>query len=93
MITLIKHRQIMGNDKPGFSIVDAKVTAGKVVAGAFGAKFDRIWHEGAKKPIKIKSILWQYAHKPSKEELERRYILNKNTVFTEPKQIIREIFS
>jgi hypothetical protein len=93
MITLIKHRQIMGDDKPGFSIVDAKVTPGKVVAGAFGSKFDRVLHKGTKKPIKIKSILWQYAHKPPKEALEKRYILNKKTVFTEPKQIVKEIFS
>lgn len=93
MITLIKHKRIMGNDKPGFSIVDAKVTAGKIVAGAFGSRFDRIWHEGGKKPIKIKAILWQYAHKPSKEDLEKRYILSKKTVFTDPKKIIREVFS
>ena len=92
MITLIKHDKIIHNSGTGFSIVEAKVTLGKLIGKGFNSKFDRVFHEGDKKAIKIKSILWQYGEKPTINDLEKRFKLNKNTVFTKPRDIIKEMF-
>lgn len=92
MIALLKHKRIIKGYEDGFSIVEGRMSNIKRATQSLD-KFGRIFHEKSPQPFIIKKILYQVGSSPDLKDLNKNYVINKETLSTKKYDIINGVFS